>query len=67
MIPSARKRYALRDYLNRRALTMLALGAVWCALHEPARQGRWLAAASLAYGLAVGARPSVSSCCRSGP
>ena len=26
MIPSARKRYALRDYLNRRALTMLALG-----------------------------------------
>ena len=26
MIPSARKRYAFRDYLNRRALTMLALG-----------------------------------------
>ena len=39
------------------ALTMLALGAIWRALHEPARQGRWLAAASLAWGLAVGARP----------
>jgi Flp pilus assembly protein TadD len=41
------------------ALTMLALGAVWCALHEPERGWRWLAAASLAYGLAVGARPSL--------
>ncbi len=40
-------------------LTMLALGAVWCALHEPERRGRWLAAASVAYGLAVGARPSL--------
>src|SRR5579859_313626 len=39
--------------------TMLALGAVWCALHEPGRQSRWLAAASVAYGLAVGARPSL--------
>jgi PAT family beta-lactamase induction signal transducer AmpG len=26
MIPSARRRYAFRDYMNRRALTMLALG-----------------------------------------
>ena len=40
-------------------LTMLALAAIWCALHEPERRGRWLAAASLAYGLAVGARPSL--------
>jgi tetratricopeptide (TPR) repeat protein len=41
------------------ALTMLALAGIWKALHEPERQGRWLAAASLAYGLAVGARPSL--------
>ncbi len=40
-------------------LTMLALGAVWCALHEPERRYRWLVAASVAYGLAVGARPSL--------
>ena len=40
-------------------LTMLALGAIWCALHEPERRNRWLAVASLAYGLAVGARPSL--------
>ncbi len=40
-------------------LTMLTLGALWCALHEPKRKCRWLAAASLAYGLAVGARPSL--------
>jgi tetratricopeptide (TPR) repeat protein len=41
------------------ALTMLALVAIWKALHEPVRRGWWLAAASLAYGLAVGARPSL--------
>jgi tetratricopeptide (TPR) repeat protein len=41
------------------ALTMLALGAIWQALHQPQRRGRWLAAASLAYGLALGARPSL--------
>jgi hypothetical protein len=41
------------------ALTMLALAAIWKALHEPGRRHRWLAAASLAYGLAVGARPSL--------
>ena len=41
------------------ALTLLALAAVWQALAAPAQQGRWLAAASLAYGLAIGARPSV--------
>jgi tetratricopeptide (TPR) repeat protein len=40
-------------------LTMLALGAVWCALDEPERKWRWMAAASVAYGLAVGARPSL--------
>jgi tetratricopeptide (TPR) repeat protein len=41
------------------ALTMLALAAIWKTLHEPGRRGWWLAAASLAYGLAVGARPSL--------
>ncbi len=40
-------------------LTMLALAAIWCALHEPQRRCRWLATASVAYGLAVGARPSL--------
>ena len=40
-------------------LTMLALVAIWCALHEPERRCRWLAAASVAYGLAVGARPTL--------
>ena len=39
------------------ALIMLALGAVWLALHDPPRRGWWLAAASLALGLAMGARP----------
>ena len=41
------------------ALSMLALAAVWLALHNPSRRGWWLAAASLALGLAVGARPSL--------
>jgi tetratricopeptide (TPR) repeat protein len=41
------------------ALTMLALGGIWCALHDERRRWRWVAAASLAYGLAVGARPSL--------
>ena len=41
------------------ALTMLALLALWEACHRPQRRGRWLAAASLAYGLAVGARPNI--------
>lgn len=40
-------------------LTMLALAATWCALHEPERSCGWLAVASAAYGLAVGARPSL--------
>ena len=41
------------------ALTMLALAGVWGALQDARRGWRWLAAASLAYGLAVGARPSL--------
>ena len=41
------------------AFTMLALAAIWCALHEPKRQVKWLLLASLAYGLAVGSRPSL--------
>jgi tetratricopeptide (TPR) repeat protein len=40
-------------------LTMLALAAIWCALHEPERRGRWLVIASVIYGLAMGARPSL--------
>jgi tetratricopeptide (TPR) repeat protein len=40
-------------------LTMLTLGAIWRALHEPERRCWWLAAASVTYGLAVGARPSL--------
>ncbi|MGA2137464.1 MAG: hypothetical protein ABSH14_01235, partial [Verrucomicrobiia bacterium] len=38
-------------------LTMLALAAIWCALHKPERRCLWLTMASVAYGLAVGARP----------
>jgi Flp pilus assembly protein TadD len=40
------------------ACTMLALVGIWLALHRPAERVRWLAAASLAFGLAVGARPT---------
>ena len=41
-------------------LMMLALGAIWRALHEPEwKKCQWLVAASVAYGLAVGARPSL--------
>ncbi|MGA2139448.1 MAG: tetratricopeptide repeat protein [Verrucomicrobiia bacterium] len=40
-------------------LTMLTLGAIWYALHNPERRWRWLSAASVAYGLAVGARASL--------
>ena len=40
-------------------LTMLALGAIWCAVHDTERRCRWLTMASVAYGLAVGARPSL--------
>jgi len=41
------------------AMVMLALAGIWHALHDPSRRCWWLAAASLAYGLAVGARPTV--------
>jgi hypothetical protein len=41
------------------ALTMLTLLALWAACHRPDQRGRWLAAASLAYGLAIGARPNL--------
>jgi len=41
------------------AFTMLALAAIWCALHEPERQYLWLLMASLTYGLAIGSRPSL--------
>ncbi len=41
------------------AFTMLALAAIWCALHEAKRQVLWLLMASLAYGLAIGSRPSL--------
>ena len=44
------------------ALLMAALAAIWRALHEPARRPWWIAAASLAVGLAVGARPSLLFC-----
>ncbi|HSY53880.1 MAG TPA: tetratricopeptide repeat protein [Opitutaceae bacterium] len=41
------------------AMVMLALACIWRALHDPIRPCWWLAAASFAYGLAVGARPNV--------
>ncbi len=41
------------------AMTMLTLAGIWRALHSLDRRCWWLAAASLAYGLAVGARPSM--------
>jgi tetratricopeptide (TPR) repeat protein len=42
-------------------LIMMALAAIWRALHEPEPRKRsgWLALASAAYGLAVGARPQL--------
>ncbi len=40
------------------ALTMLTLLALWRALHDEGK-ARWLALASLCFGLAVGARPSL--------
>jgi tetratricopeptide (TPR) repeat protein len=38
---------------------MLALAAIWRAGHEPKRQVTWLLLASLAYGMAIGSRPSL--------
>lgn len=40
-------------------LTMLSLAALWNSWHRRERGSLWLAAASLAYGLAVGARPTL--------
>jgi tetratricopeptide (TPR) repeat protein len=44
------------------AFTLLTLVAIWLALHRPDQGGRWLAAASLALGLAMGARPPALGC-----
>ena len=41
------------------AFAMLALAGIWQAMHDTKRKVRWLLLASLAYGFAVGARPSV--------
>ena len=41
------------------ALAMLSLAALWNAWHRPGGKCLWIAAASLAFGLAVGARPSL--------
>jgi tetratricopeptide (TPR) repeat protein len=41
------------------AFVMLSLAFVWAALASPRQQGWWLAAASVAYGLALGARPDL--------
>jgi tetratricopeptide (TPR) repeat protein len=41
------------------AFTMASLAALWCALHQPKRVLLWLALASVAYGLAIGSRPSL--------
>jgi tetratricopeptide (TPR) repeat protein len=41
------------------AFAMLALAAIWGALARPQREAWWLALASLAYGLALGARPDL--------
>lgn len=40
-------------------LTLLMWGAIYCAIHSSRRGVAWLAAASLLYGLAVGARPNL--------
>ena len=41
------------------AFTMLALTGIWQAMHDSKRGALWLMLASVAYGLAVGARPSL--------
>ncbi len=41
------------------AFAMLSIAAVWRALHEPIGRVKWLAAASVAFGLAIGSRPSL--------
>jgi tetratricopeptide (TPR) repeat protein len=39
--------------------SMLALAGIWRALHASEKPARWLALASMAYGLAIGSRPSL--------
>ncbi|MGH7940350.1 MAG: hypothetical protein ACREFR_04695, partial [Limisphaerales bacterium] len=41
------------------AFSVVALAAIWRALHDRGRTTQWLALAGLAYGLAIGARPSL--------
>lgn len=41
------------------ALVMISISALWRAWHREGATCAWLAAASLAYGLAVGSRPSL--------
>jgi tetratricopeptide (TPR) repeat protein len=41
------------------AFVMLSLAALWRAIHEPPRRIFWVALASAAYGLAIGARPTL--------
>lgn len=41
------------------AFAMLALAALWAALHNPRACELWLALASLAYGLVIGSRPDL--------
>jgi tetratricopeptide (TPR) repeat protein len=41
------------------AFTMLAVAAIWQTLNDPKRQVWWMLLASLAYGLAVGSRPTM--------
>ncbi|HUB66754.1 MAG TPA: tetratricopeptide repeat protein [Candidatus Methylacidiphilales bacterium] len=40
-------------------LIMLVLAGIWHALHDSEHRWQWVATASLAYGLALGARPSL--------
>ncbi len=44
------------------AFTMLSLAALWNAVHRPSGACAWVAAAGVAYGLAVAARPSLLFC-----
>jgi len=41
------------------AFAMLSLAALWRSMHSPGTKVRWLLLSSLAYGLAIGARPSL--------
>lgn len=41
------------------AFVMVALAAIWAALHQPFRRNRWLLLASVSYGLAIASRPSL--------